>query len=284
VELPVEVMVTAVADTALVELVDPVAVTQSPTARLDQVADLFWVISVDESRVTVCSEAVVLPTRLPLTTSDDPATETTLPVTNETLAAFAGMLPPEPAPEPEGGVKLPFAGGAPPAPGPPAVAPPTGPPPPSPEAQVPEEEGEPTVMVRATILPSDVLPWTVTQSPGVREDDVRMTVRWKAVDGLQLTVFWPEEPCTSIEARDNEATFPDVPGNIRPEPEVPDDPPGAVEEAEPLDVLVEPPLQAARRRERDRATAAAERDRFLRVGTESKGESPCLGRGDIIRF
>ena len=93
-----------------------------------------------------------------------------------------------------------------------------------------------------------------------------------------------EEPCTSIDEPESEATWPEAPGKARPGPEPPDDPPGAVgEEDEPLDVLVEPPPQAARPTERARATAAAERDLRVRVGTDPMRESPCVSRGDIIR-
>jgi hypothetical protein len=53
VELPLEVMVTAVADTAPVELVEPVAATQSPTATLEEVVVLSWVTLAEVPMTTV---------------------------------------------------------------------------------------------------------------------------------------------------------------------------------------------------------------------------------------
>jgi hypothetical protein len=215
-----------------------------------------------------------------LITRDEPETDTTLPVTEEKLPRLAGTLPLEP--EPEGGVKLPPEGGAPPVapPGPPPKLPPA----PTPDEQVPDEDGELTITDWAVTLPLEVEPRTVTHSPVVMDAEVRVTVWWNAVEEVQLTVVWLEEPCTSIDELATDATFPDAPGKIRPEPEAPDDPAGAVEsEVEPLDVLVEPPPQAARASERERATAAAERDLRVRVGTDPMRKSPCVSRGDIIR-
>ncbi|MDQ1427720.1 MAG: hypothetical protein QOK39_1196 [Acidimicrobiaceae bacterium] len=78
----------------------------------------------------------------------------------------------------------------------PVVAPPPGrPAPPAGRAavvQVPEADGWLMLTLRAVMVPLAEVPVTTTQSPAAT-DDAGTVVDWvKAVDGVQLTVTWPD--------------------------------------------------------------------------------------------
>jgi hypothetical protein len=58
--------------------------------------------------------------------------------------------------------------------------------------QVPEADGWLMLTLRAVMVPLAEVPVTTTQSPAAT-DDAGTVVDWvKAVDGVQLTVTWPD--------------------------------------------------------------------------------------------
>ena len=147
---PVEVILILVAVTAPVVLDGPVAVTQSPTARLAEVVDCVSMTVVVEDTAMVVSEGAAVvggvevevvglklaPANLtPSTTIEVDPTETSFPLM---IAALASPLPSKPAPVPLGKLR----GGLLPDVEPPA-RPPRGPPAPRPKPalQVPDAEG-----------------------------------------------------------------------------------------------------------------------------------------------
>jgi len=230
-------MRTAVAATAPVESGVPVAVTQSPTARLVAAAGCVVVKVVDELRATVrlllagAVVDVVPPVAdVPKRPRALEETEVTLPLAKLVgVPVRAGTLPEVPAPVP---VPLPEPG-RPPPPGRVVV-------------HVPDVEGWLTLTLRAVSVPPDDVPVTTTQSPAAT-DDAETVVDWeKVVDEVQLTVTCPAWALwTSMAAPDRDATDPDAPGNA-PVPAAGADPEvlGGVVVA---DVVEPPPPQAASR-------------------------------------
>jgi hypothetical protein len=186
------VMRTVDAETEPVELVEPMAVMQSPTARSDDAALCVSVNLVDDVIFTVVWVAAAVvegvePGRKPdeenpLTTIELVVIDTTLPVTNPKFAAPAGG-PPEPPgiepPDPPRGNVPPFGID------PEDRAPPPGNPP---VVQEPDELGVLIVTVWAVTVPLLDDPTTVTQSPEVTEAATTVAVFVNLVAGVQLTV------------------------------------------------------------------------------------------------
>jgi hypothetical protein len=236
----VEVIRTDAAVTAPVESVEPLAVTQSPTARFEAAADSISVKVVDEltAMVMLVLGAVVVVEPPPK------RTDAAVPVITSALVETASTLPVAKLV----GVPARGAGRVPPG----VVVPVPRPPPPKPPpcgrlaVHVPDADGGATLTVRAVIVPLEVVPVTTTHSPAATEEAVSVALRLKVVDWVQLTVtcpvcwFW-----TSIEDADSEATDPVVPGNAPPLDAGADPDPGAtvvVDDA----AVVPPPPQAAR--------------------------------------
>lgn len=197
-----------VAVTDPVELVDPVAVTQSPTAKDEEDVDSVSVKVVDEPRVMLMDlvtgvvVGVVLDVELwprvnplnvvPSITIEVALAEVTLPLAmlrparkpRPPVPAPVGAVPPEPPPGTLPPDPVPPPGKPPPAP----PRPPNPPRPPKPVVQVPEEDGCLMTTERAVMVPLDVVPVTVTQSPAFIDAAVRVAVLVKVVVGVQSTV------------------------------------------------------------------------------------------------
>lgn len=252
----------AVAATAPVESDGPVAVTQSPTARLDAVADSTSVTVVDAARATVKSDAgtVVVVVELavrdlkpepdsltPSTTMDVDRADTSRPVMIVTLARRPPAKPePVPAAKLRGGV-LAGGGAFPASPLAPRANAPTR------LAQRPDVEGWETATVRAVTVAPEVVPTTITQTPGLSIETVRVAVLENRVPEVQVTVSCPEVGfCTSIDDPVMAATEPDVPGSCAGPPPAADA--GAVVGL--LAVLAAPPPHAASPAARVTARAA----------------------------
>jgi hypothetical protein len=228
---------TVVAVTAPFDAPGPKALTQSPTARSVEAADLVALTVVDPDVVIFRScvfgvvglEPLELPDLRPKVPglSSKPDTETVEPLTAVTLpvASVSEPRPPNRAPDPPGN------GGRCPGELPlspvrklkPPPGPPTGPAPPGgvpaldragPE-QDPDVEAGATEMLRAAMVvldDFDGVPVTVTQSPAVRTLTASDTVFENCVVGVQLTVVWPVAGFwTSMLDPDNEATDPLAP-------------------------------------------------------------------------
>lgn len=181
-----------VALTAPVEFEGPVAVTQSPIARLAAVTDSVVVTVVEDDSATVRSDGAAVvgvvdvddPKRKPAsltpsTTIDDEPAETTFP---ETIAMLGR---PVPAGKLRDGV-VPLGN-----PPPPNGAPPRGKAPaprPKPVLQVPEEDGCEIVTDRAVIVEPDVVPRAVTHEPAVMDATARRSVLEKRVAEVHVTV------------------------------------------------------------------------------------------------
>jgi hypothetical protein len=165
--------------TAPVEPVLPVAVTQSPTARLVAAADWVLVYVVDEVRSRVMLVLAVEPlgveppaAEVPYTPRAPAETAVTLPLAKLVGVPDlpAGTLPVDP------------------------LAPPGRPNPPDGGrvvVQVPEADGWLMVTLRAVMVPPDDKPVATTQSP-TATDEAAAVVDWlKLVADVQLTVTWP---------------------------------------------------------------------------------------------
>ena len=270
---PVEVILIEVAATAPVELDGPVAVTQSPTARLADVVDSVSVTVVVDDKAMLMSEGTAgvggmevdvvdlkpKPESLtPSTTMDVEPAETTFPVM---MAALARPPPPaKPDPPPVGKLR----GGVLPVDPPGAPAPRARPPRPKPVVQLPEDEGCDTVTDRAVTVEPDAVPMTITHVPAFREEAATVATFENLVEDVQVTVSCPDDWLwTSIDVPEMAATDPEVPGKRPPKP--PGEA-GAVVEVEFAAALDEPPPQAARAAASATAEAVTNRDVRLTEG------------------
>ena len=121
---------------------------------------------------------------------------------------------------------------------------------------------------RAVMVLPLVEPLTVTQSPAVMADAVRVTVWPNVVELVQVTVVrLLDELCTSIDDAEMEVTEPAVPGRAGFPPGSPARPDGSP--VEPLAALVELDPQAAR------TTTASTKKAF----PLAKLSEPICGRG-----
>lgn len=254
-------ILTLVAVTAPVELDDPVAVMQSPTARLAEVVDSVCITVVDDDTAIVMSEGATVvglveldvpdlkpaPDNLtPSTTIEVDPAETNFPVMT---AALASPLREKPDPPPAGKLRgglLPVGERLPAAPPKPPANPP--PPRPKPEVQLPEDEGGETVTDRALTVEPDAVPITVTHVPAESDETVKVAVLENLVEEVQSTVSCPAVGfCTSIDVPEMAATEPDVPGKAPPpRPPNPVGDVATVVEVELVAALEAPPPQAAR--------------------------------------
>lgn len=189
-----EVIRTVRAVTAPVELLEPTAVTQSPTA-----SELAAVDSVSLKVVDPCSPIVTVvglidvggvevpvPVRAPRNPDEEMPSITMLEGLIEVTLPLANPKPLAPlGTDPAGrlGTLPPFAAA-------PRRNPPAPPAPPAPKrpVQLPDEEGLLTMTVLATNFPVEEDPMTVTQSPAATLAAVRLAVLVKVVAAVQLTV------------------------------------------------------------------------------------------------
>jgi hypothetical protein len=192
---PVEVIRTVVADTAPVELVEPDAVTQSPTARSAAAAlwSSWYLVDEEMSTVTGVVVGVVVEVdvlgREPKSAEEKPSTTMVLAPTEVTFPLAKPKFPdpkrppPAPPPAPEGGRRVPPPGKVPPF----AVEPDARVRPgKAPAVHEPDAAGCVIDTVCAVMVPLLDEPLTVTQSPTAT--DFTATVFENVVEDVQLTV------------------------------------------------------------------------------------------------